>query len=488
MPIISSIRRAGVRTLRFFHTLTKRRKPERATENKTPISSRRTSRVRSIRAASKSECLHPEPFPCRGFPIELWFLIISLALQPRFLDTEFMSQNIQFVHYSLIDRPYHCVYRTEIKSTRASLRLVCKYIQLIVDEVASQYQESPWIWKYNPFNPRDQPCIRLDTRVGGLDELLNIDLPYGYDVRILTLCVTEENGATMYPTLFSLIAIPWTLTVLHLSFPGSMYATKVFPTSILNGLISLKTLSITASYPLYFSGVLFMPQVLTLFLTCYPHPHSNISEWLFPNLKNLAIDIREWPKCNENGYCGDECPSCVHSIRLRFGKFIRRHRKTIKSLQMIPLIPTVLSSSSRWNSLPLLETLATDLVKYKPSSYPPLFHVIHISIRSYTKQQLSKALLSTVRGVPSLQSLAITGDPSLSIAIEEDYEGEEDLSIINELEQLCRIREIRIIGPFGSDACCISKAFNALTRKEEEEEEGEDLGDGWEDEEEEGGQ
>ena len=379
---------------------------------------------------------------------------------------EFLSQDIQFVYTSLVTNPFYCYYRTEMKYTKASIRLVCKSLHSIVDELSGENQSPLWAWKYNIHDPQNEAHARLDTHIDCLDDILDIEQQYPHELRILCIRVEDENGAGLDPMLTSVIASPWTLRVLHISFPGATrrYDSEEFPISILSGLLSLRILSIAAPNPLCISGKLFMPQISTLFLTCTPDPRSNISEWSFPNLENLSIDTRGWPLGGLYDLGGDDWPrSNRDGVSLSFGRLLRRHGGTIKSLRMIPLIQTALCPHPQWTSLPQLETLATDLVRYSPiaTEYPPLMHIIHISTHPYTKHQLTKVLLEAVRSVPSLRTLTITEDPFMPNEVAQADEEDQSLGLLK-LEELCRIREIRIVGKVGSDVCCISKAYRSL--------------------------
>jgi hypothetical protein len=411
-------------------------------------------------------CTHPETSPFEmfreGLPMELWFLIVQHALEPRFaIMSEFLPCDIHFFYISLIIHPFSCPDRTEMKRTKGSLRLVCRGFNSVVNDFCSSKERVPsWIWSYSPDNAlRYGPCARLDTRFRGLDDISKIKKQYKHEVGTLSIHIQNTNGAVSNPTLSSLITEPWALKVLHITVPGSFDLSEGLPLSILSGLPSLRTLSIAAQNPFRFSGRLSLPQVIALFLTCSPGPESDASLWSFPNLRNLAIDARGWPYRSTGDTFMDV-----------FKGLLQRHKGTIKSLRLIPMLQTSLPPLPSRNPVPQLEALASDFVKYRPqsmlvsrSNHTTVSHITHISTNPYTWKQLSTALVETLKWIPSIRTLAITEDPFLEAAPAlEEIEGGES-GDVDELEKLCRSRGIRIIGKIGSDVCCVRKACNLLT-------------------------
>jgi len=413
----------------------------------------------------KTGCSHPRASPYELFrdrlPMELWFLIVQHALEPRFaIMHEFLPQNIHYFYVSLIIHPFSCPDRTEMRRTKASLRLVCKTLNLIVGEFCSSLEQNPsWIWCYSPDNAeRYGPCARLDTRFRGLVDIPAVKKQYGHEVGTVSIHVERGSGALSNPTLLPLVAEPWALKVLHITLPGSFEAMEQFPLSILSGLPSLRILSIATCCPFTFSGKLLLPQLTTLFLTCKPGQQSDVSLWYFPMLKNLAIDTRGWPYMHSG-----------HKFEDLFEDLLQRHSDTIVSLRLVPMPQESLLPLTRRRPLPLLEAVATDFVRYRPQSmltsranYTSILHITHVSTYSYTWAQLSRALLETLKRVPSIQTLAITEDPFLESGLAQDEKEGDHSVVVDELEKLCLSRGIRIIGNIGSDVCCIRRAFRAL--------------------------
>lgn len=409
------------------------------------------------------ECSHPEDpsyaLFSSGLPVELWLLIVKYALEPRFaIMHEFLPEHIHFFYTSLIIHAFSCPDRTEFKRTKGSLRLVCKFLHSIVDEMSSIERQNPsWIWSFSASNARRYgPCLRLDTRFHKFDDIPLVEQQYQHEVGTASIHIQWTNPSDSNPSLSSLLAYPWALKVLHITTPGQLNGPGEIPFSILSGLLSLQTLSIAAPKPLELSGKLDMPQLTTLFLTCMLDPQSDLSQWSFAKLKKLAIDARGWP-CRGNM---DDFPST-------FNDLVQRHRETIMALRLIPLGKPPFTPFSRQKPMPQLETLATDFARYSPqsasTSRSTIEHVTHISTLSYTRRKLAKALLETVKTFPLVRTLAITEDPFLeSEQIPDGGEEKGHASILDELEELCRSRKIRIVGKIGSDVCCVSKALNSL--------------------------
>jgi hypothetical protein len=471
---ITPIQSASLQLKTLFHTMGwrgRRSPPSVAEETWEEPSHPHNPKHEAKKSSSETKlgCTHPETSPFEmfreGLPMELWFLIVQHALEPRFaIMHEFLPQDLHFFYISLIIHPFSCPDRTEMKRTKGSLRLVCKGFNSIVNDFCSSKEQNPsWIWSYSPDNaPRYGPCARLDTRFHGLDDISMIKKQYQHEVGTLSIHIQRINGARFNPTLLSLLAEPWTLKVLHITVPGSIDISDELPLTILSGLPSLQTLSIAAQNPFRFAGELSLPQLTTLFLTCTPGPQSDASLWSFPKLKNLAIDARGWP-CRGNGDTFGDL----------FKGLVQRHKRTISSLRLIPMLHALLHSLPSRRPLPQLEALATDFVKYQPqsvlaswSNHVSISHITHISTSPYTWNQLSKVLLETLKWIPSIRTLAITEDPFLETGPAQDVDREAERGQspdVDELEKLCRSRGVRIIGKIGSDVCCLRKAYHALT-------------------------
>ena len=411
----------------------------------------------------EDSCKHPDK-PCfdrfrNGLPTELWYLIIRHALEPRFaLMLDFLPQKAHFFHICLLMHPFSCPDRSEIERTKASLKLVCHNLKAIVDGISStQRRNSPWIMSYNPDTAlRYGPCVRLDACFDNISSISDVKQQYPHEVDILSIVFQYANGPGCNAALFSLLMSPWTLKVLHLSSAISHHHTMgELPLSILGGLPSLQVLSVASSRPFKLFGKLAMPKLKSLFLTCVPRDSSDTSQWVFPELEHLVIDTRGWPAPREYDHFNDQ-----------FGDLLWTHSQTIKSLKLIPVTQTRVSFLSNLDSMPRLEALATDFVRYVPRMFPhirnsPVVHLIHISTRTYTRNQISNALLATLKAFPLVRTLTITEHPFLerspAYAVDEDNQ-----SLIHEVDALCRSRGIRIIGKAGDDTCCISKVYEAL--------------------------
>ncbi|KIM33283.1 hypothetical protein M408DRAFT_152221 [Serendipita vermifera MAFF 305830] len=413
------------------------------------------------------ECRHPETpsyaLFSAGLPVEIWLLILKHALEPRFgVMQEFLPENIHFFYTSLIIHAFSCPDRTEFKRTKASLLLVCKFIHSEVKRICSIQQETPsWIWSFSADNARRYgPCTRLDTRFKSFDDISALTEQYRYEVGTASIHVQYATPSLQSPSLSSLLSYPWTLKVLHITTPGSPDNVEEVPFSILTGLSSLQTLSIAAPGPLRLSGELCMPELTALFLTCTLGMNSDISKWTLTKLKKLAIDSRGWP-----------CRGKADDLNGTYTDFIQRHRDTLIALRLIPLAKPPFTPFSRLKPLSHLEVLATDFVRYPPelalTAQHTVLHLTHISTHAYTVNQLSSTILQTLKVFSSAQSLAITEDPFLGRESSQDVDGKEnqisDREELEELEELCLLRNIRITGKVGSHLCCFSKACNLLT-------------------------
>ena len=411
-----------------------------------------------------AKCNHPETASYElfsaGLPVELWFLIVKHALEPRFATLhEFLPQDIHFFHVSLLVHAFSCPDRTEFKRTRGSIRLVCRFLHSIVNEISSVERQNPsWIWSFSADNAhRYGPCARLDTRFREFSEISAVKEQYQHEVGTVSIHIQYSGLSETTYSLSPLLSNPWALKVLHLTVPGSSDLSQELPLSLLSGLSSLQTLSIAAPKPLRLSGKLGLPELTTLFLTCKLAPESLLSNWSFPKLRKLAIDARGWPYRHEDDH-----------LAISFTDLIQRHGPNISALQLIPIPKPPFTPFSRGNPLAKLEVLATDFVRYPPQSnmtpQSTILHITHISTQSYTRYELSKALVETLKTFPSARTLTVTEDPFLdSSPLQDGEEEKDDAPVHNELKKLCLLRAIRIIGKIGSDVCCLSKAYNSLT-------------------------
>ncbi|KAG8832642.1 hypothetical protein FRC17_000954 [Serendipita sp. 399] len=371
-------------------------------------------------------------------PVEIWINIIWFCVEPQWGTNQyFRPQDLQFFYLALIIHYFSNPAFMEAKRTRASLRLVSRAFKQLVDEMKEKQKGFiPWLSSYSPDNAtKYAPAARLDTQVHVLENLSSLKQPYPHEISIASIQQTfSSSPGERLVDLQSLLAKPWTLGVLHLSFICTGNDAEEFPLSILRELSSLHTLSIASHSPMSLRGKLELPWLRALFLTTDLVTSADFSEWKFRELQSLSIDSRGWP-LSGNGY----------TLPDQYLPFMERHAGTIRSLRLIPMVignsqaaRPILAVIQKMTNL---EALATDLVRWSPiSSWP-------------TGEGL-------VQAMTGLTTLALTEDPFQDAEL--DSWGESK-GAVKKLDAVCRSRRISIYGNMGAPMCCVQKAAKRLS-------------------------
>ncbi|PVG04298.1 hypothetical protein CPB86DRAFT_810149 [Serendipita vermifera] len=435
-----------------------------------------TSEIREIKCSHSA--FSGVFFNANDLPLELWFEIIQNALEPAFAtQTMFLPKDIQSYFNAFVMHHYSNPATAFIKRTIGSLRLVSKSFRNAVDQIVHEMELNPsWIRHYSPDNmERYKPCIRFDVRLPGL-AAPRIPKKYRYKASIVAiqtqLAGFDPQESEPEPFADKLLAYPQEVRVLRISCisPGG---NKVhFPASLLSGFSSLTTLSLGSFGPLVFHGPFMAPSITTLFLTHLVYDYCTLSQWSFPNLENLSIDSRGWPRSNDDL----ELPNA-------FLDFLERHKDTIRSLRAYPLSAT--SQKDRLHrvlsEMPKLEALATDFVRFSYMLIPSgaevlldailtrsdilgrLKHIIQVSSREYSVTLLTQSLLNVLEAAPHASTLTVTEDCFL--VREKVVHGSYilDEKGLLELDRVCQSRGIQVYGDMSLPQCCVLRACEGLS-------------------------
>lgn len=425
----------------------------------------------------------------RRLPVELWWDILQFAIEPSFAtEVSFLSQDIQFYYSALVIHHFSNPANAQAKRLRATLRLVSQDFKAIVEKALQNYYRSPsWIASFSSDVAHQYwPAVRIDLRqqlwfsaqadpikiYKHETKIVSIRTPFPSDGPLNSIHEKTQHFAT-------LLARPWALQVLNISILDHREYHQRLEIEILNGLPLLHTFSLVSSRPLNLGGYLAMPQIKTLFLSFEISGNGDISQWSFPSLINLSIDTRSWPTYN-------------HPILLSvdFVDLLTRHRNTLQSLRLFPCRGSNSSSQSMpaiLRSMPRLKALATDFAKYAPFSrhssildqavdlwpntttlFGSVTNIIHISTHSYNSHLLSSILIESLGSTPHLETLAIMDEPFLQTVAGYGLERtrKECVNGLQILDELCRARNIKIIGEMGVERCCIMDAWGRLSSVE----------------------
>jgi hypothetical protein len=434
-----------------------------------------TSEIRKI------ECSHSTfsgtILNAHNLPLELWFEIILNALEPPFVtQTIFTPKDIHSYFTALVMHHYSNPATFHIKRTIGSLRLVSRSFRNTVDQIIQDMENNPsWIRHYSADNmERYKPCIRLDTRLVRLSGPTSRK-KYRYKASIIAIHtqnigLNEENSGSTALS-HQLLQHPDAVRVLRISCPNPG-DTGNFSALSLSGFSSLHTLILSNYGPMVFHGPLLSPSITTLFLTHLVTTQCNLSQWSFPNLENLSLDSRGWPRSND-----------YTDIPPAFVDFLGRHKNTIRSLRIFPLASVERKDQLRqiMSDMPKLEALAVDFVRFSGLLLPDIVegllgaivtrgeplgqlkHIVHVSSREHSVAILAQSLSEVIKPATLASSLTITEDSFLPHEKTEHGRHRMDNRALLELDRVCQSRGIQIYGEFSIPQCCVLRAFEGLS-------------------------
>lgn len=422
-----------------------------------------------------------------GLPVELWLEIFQHILTPQFaLMRDALSYDIQSFYTAVT---LHSLTNPEMQGCKrfgANLRLVCRAWKLAIDYINTQKPNSArnaWIKKFEINKAFEYgPCLQFDTHLQNLNELREVHQKkkYQHAVDIIRLHVRTLDHQTLdgCPDLRYLLAKPWTLTALHISFIICEYDV-VFPTKIIQNLSSLRTLSIASSSGFELCGPFTLPFLTTLFLTFLSSPYhdvlSQLGEWRFPNLHTLSVDARGWPHPT-----GVYKPDIRYTDELGLGVFLRKHKGTLRSIRIIPfsLIPfqsgdMVCTDPSLAPESPALETLVTNIVREVPWIHyknrperlllSKIKHLVHIFTGVRNQADFARRLLESLKALPSVETISLLEEPPVNKRARY-VQNKSGLQELQNLDIYCRNKGIRVYGDMGSEFCCVESAWKQIIR------------------------
>lgn len=490
--------------------------------------------------------LHIEASIYQNLPVELWLDIVQHAITPPFaLDAECIPQNIQFFYTALLHHSFSNPSLKACRKTRANLRLVCRAWKTVVDRVQLQetsetsylhdssakpakYGNSDnsgrvWIRTFaSDQAARYGPCTRFDFRLTMLSGLRFLKEEYKHDVRVIRLQIehldigdldigvssdsdsaSETRSASELGTgdrtqnsplnLTRLLARPWTLQALHISIIMSV---DRVPIQLLQGLPLLRTLSVSSNGSLNFTGPFTLPSLTTFFITFGDRFNAkldkatlDITDWYFPNLSTLSINMKGWVRYHEISEISEALDMSTSALStpttteynkmdyIAFNDFVRKHKETLRSLSMIPFSTEYSRASEPPLELPLLEALTTDFVLFKKGkgvsssshsrigrfSLPSIKHLVHVSTQTCTQEKFATNMLQVLRSLPpaSIRGITVVEQPYLirRTPYIEDQKGLKELQV---LDKYCQDNRIRIYGDMGFEICCIQAAWTKM--------------------------
>jgi hypothetical protein len=431
-----------------------------------------------IRSRGKNTIIGTVP----GLPVELWILILTEALRPALiLDTSCVSSNMEFFHSTIADEEggrYVSRKTEEAKATRASLRLVNKRFNSIVDIIPKKpgglwarvaTNEPSW------YRPMGKWYSSVDgTQYERLD--LKLDFEMTSQVKVLdprsisTLRlflrrkVTGREELAFIRFIVDVLPQPEGLRVLHLFLdfcvvrrPREMVETLATKLSLLTTL----SLTFTVSNPTI--NIIYEPLTLlylrTLFLKFHVFGATDnaLKGWDFPSLTILSLDLR----IRRHGV------DPVQSVPTVISTFITRHGRELYGLRLLPGPWSVPSDAEDVQTmpekelnhlcklLPRLEALSSDFscfpFKIKDSEVRALFgRIRHLGqIKDGRPSSFSEGLSNVIRLSDVLESVIIRQN-STELLIEERFWLDDDKIAFAGLRGLCSQRSVKLMDVLGS--------------------------------------
>ncbi|PVG01663.1 hypothetical protein CPB86DRAFT_871068 [Serendipita vermifera] len=430
-------------------------------------------RIRQLLQKRLAESALPQPEekrpgPLPHLPVELWFVIIQMAIRPSLVvDLEFEPFEIEQAHIHIdgTSKTSEEAAQRVVSRNKQNLGAVCRSWKELVDSI-----DTLWAWDVTyseGASPITDPyqCPRLNQH-HSIPSGSQINSKYTHPVSYLSMDVTfhdyHHHGPIHMTSLKETISFPEHLRVLSLHIEQCR-ASKDALRDIEVMHIPLTTLGLRTNSVDILQTSLEIPTLVSLFMTIPEHNETSWDNppsyfrWNFPSLRNFWWDV----------YRPAAAQYLPHGHPL-FLEILRNHFESIRSLRINPIASEVANrySSLCWVKMPNLQALATKfyrldgsyhnygvqsdfIVKVKSDSMLSLVVLDDLYVASL--QNIVDALQNCMDVCTNLQAVYLTGDrplyskrPVLELLHPPKTTNLQGRGAMRRLQRLCKEKSIQL--------------------------------------------